>query len=74
MQRTVNRRTDEARKADTRAKIEHGGLIRKAGLGDESAAVLLGLLLDAHDRLARDGPVCREEWARRGSDAFGEVA
>ncbi len=39
------------RKKDTREKIQLGGLIAKAGLRYEKRALLLGLLLDAADRL-----------------------
>lgn len=71
MQRTVDRRSDRARKADTRAKIEHGGLIRKAGLADEPAHVLLGILLDAQSRLREEeGQRARQRWAAMGSAAF----
>lgn len=34
----------EERKRDTRHKIELGGLMIKAGLGNEELAVLLGML------------------------------
>ncbi|WP_109578420.1 conjugal transfer protein TraD [Aminobacter sp. AP02] len=44
----------EARKQDTRQKIEMGGLIVKAGLRNEKPALLLGLLLDARRRLNED--------------------
>ena len=43
---------DQKRKADTFRKIELGGLIIKAKLGDLERAVLLGLLCDAAERLA----------------------
>lgn len=39
------------RKQETRRKIQLGGLIVKAGLQDESTAVLYGLLLEAAELL-----------------------
>jgi hypothetical protein len=61
----------DARKADTRRKIELGGLIVKAGLAEEEAAVLLGLLLAAAKALlAPDGAAARESWRKAGDDAF----
>ena len=48
----------DARKADTRNKIQLGGLIVKAGLAEEPAAVLLGLLLEASRNAFR--PRCRD--------------
>ncbi|MBC2775811.1 type IV conjugative transfer system coupling protein TraD [Rhizobium sp. AQ_MP] len=47
-------RTTEARKRDTREKIELGGLIVKAGLRFEKRALLLGLLIDAQRRIKND--------------------
>ncbi|WP_430246273.1 type IV conjugative transfer system coupling protein TraD [Neorhizobium sp. DAR64861/K0K2] len=43
--------TADARKKDTREKIELGGLIVKAGLRYEKRALLLGMLIDASRRL-----------------------
>lgn len=44
----------EARKKDTREKIQLGGLIAKAGLRYEKRALLLGLLIDGANRIAGD--------------------
>ncbi|WMT92936.1 conjugal transfer protein TraD [Pelagibacterium sp. H642] len=44
----------EARRKDTREKIQLGGLIVKAGLRYEKRALLLGLLLEAADRIRGD--------------------
>ena len=44
----------EARKKDTREKIQLGGLIAKAGLRYEKRALLLGLLIDAAKRISGD--------------------
>lgn len=46
----------EARRKDTREKIQLGGLIAKAGLRYEKRALLLGLLIDAADRIRGDAP------------------
>ncbi|PIO97663.1 type IV conjugative transfer system coupling protein TraD [Pleomorphomonas carboxyditropha] len=62
--------TSEDRKKDTREKIALGGLIVKAGLRYESRALLLGLLIDAKNRLSGN----EAERARLmgiGTEAFG---
>jgi len=66
------RRSDsmEARKKDTREKIELGGLIAKAGLRYEKRALLLGLLLDAKARL-HGNETERERLTAMGAKAFG---
>ncbi|WP_375049754.1 type IV conjugative transfer system coupling protein TraD [Bradyrhizobium sp. 8-10B] len=66
------RRSDatEVRKKDTREKIELGGLIAKAGLRYEKRALLLGLLIDAADRLRANEPE-RERLMAIGAKAFG---
>jgi hypothetical protein len=65
----------DARKADTRNKIQLGGLIVKAGLGSEQAPVLLGLLLAAaKDLSGPDGTAARERWHKAGEDAFATSA
>ncbi|MDR3440572.1 conjugal transfer protein TraD [Telmatospirillum sp.] len=59
------------RRERTRQLIGLGGLIAKAGLADETTAVLLGLLLDAQGQLAGpDGERLRLLWNRRGDRAF----
>lgn len=60
----------EARKKDTREKIELGGLIVKAGLRFEKRALLLGLLIDAQQRLRNDEAE-RARLAAIGAEAFG---
>ncbi|MGE3919582.1 MAG: conjugal transfer protein TraD [Gammaproteobacteria bacterium] len=60
-----------ARKQDTRRKIQLGGLIIKAGLSEESNAVLLGLLLEAQDKLqSNQAEKIREQWRLQGDIAF----
>lgn len=44
----------DARKKDTREKIELGGLIVKAGLRFEKRSVLLGALVELQQRLQSD--------------------
>ncbi|CCM79632.1 type IV conjugative transfer system coupling protein TraD [Rhizobium mesoamericanum] len=68
MARTV---TSDARKKDTREKIELGGLIVKAGLRYEKRALLLGLLIDAAQRLKGDQQE-RTRLTAIGAAAFGE--
>ncbi|MBK5570751.1 type IV conjugative transfer system coupling protein TraD [Ensifer sp. 2YAB10] len=46
--------TSDARKKDTREKIELGGLIVKAGLRYEKRALLLGALVELRRRLKSD--------------------
>lgn len=46
--------TSDARKKDTREKIELGGLIVKAGLRYEKRALLLGALVELSQRLKCD--------------------
>ncbi|MDQ0995981.1 hypothetical protein QFZ34_001158 [Phyllobacterium ifriqiyense] len=62
--------TSEARRQDTRGKIELGGLIVKAGLRYEKRALLLGLLIDAGIRLADDEKE-RDRLTAIGAQAFG---
>ena len=62
--------TSDARKKDTREKIELGGLIVKAGLRYEKRALLLGLLLDAAGRM-RGNEAERLRLRVIGTEAFG---
>ncbi|RZN14846.1 MULTISPECIES: type IV conjugative transfer system coupling protein TraD [unclassified Bradyrhizobium] len=62
--------SSEARKKDTREKIELGGLIAKAGLRYEKRAVLLGALIELRRRL-RTGVAERARLAAIGVEAFG---
>jgi hypothetical protein len=65
--------SSEARKKDTREKIELGGLIVKAGLRYEKRALLLGLLIDAARRL-RDDAAEQSRLMAIGAEAFGRDA
>ncbi|WP_442896350.1 type IV conjugative transfer system coupling protein TraD [Bosea sp. MMO-172] len=60
----------DARKKDTREKIELGGLIAKAGLRYEKRAVLLGALIELGRRLEGDEAE-RARLAAIGAEAFG---
>lgn len=62
--------TSDARKKDTREKIELGGLIVKAGLRYEKRALLLGLLIDAASRV-KDDESERLRLTEIGAEAFG---
>ncbi|RVT68962.1 MULTISPECIES: type IV conjugative transfer system coupling protein TraD [Rhizobium/Agrobacterium group] len=70
MGRTI---ANDARKKDTREKIELGGLIVKAGLRYEKRALLLGLLIDAAGRIRGDDSE-RARLTAIGTEAFGHVA
>jgi hypothetical protein len=62
--------TSDARKKDTREKIELGGLIVKAGLRYEKRALLLGGLIELAGRIKGD----EGEYSRLtaiGAKAFG---
>lgn len=62
--------TSDARKKDTRDKIELGGLIVKAGLRFEKRALLLGALMDLQRRLNSDEGE-RTRLTAIGAEAFG---
>lgn len=62
--------TSEARKKDTREKIELGGLIVKAGLRYEKRTLLLGLLIDTGHRIKGDETE-RSRLTAIGAEAFG---
>jgi Conjugal transfer protein TraD len=66
----VRASTSDARKKDTREKIELGGLIVKAGLRYEKRALLLGLLIDAVSRMNGDETE-RQRLTAIGAEAFG---
>nr|ASK48390.1 conjugal transfer protein TraD [Agrobacterium deltaense] len=67
MHRTAS---SDARKKDTREKIELGGLIVKAGLRYEKRALLLGMLIDAGRRIKGDDAE-RSRLTTIGAEAFG---
>ena len=59
----------DARRKDTREKIQLGGLIVKAGLRYEKRVLLLGLLIDGASRIAADEAE-RERLTAIGAEAF----
>jgi hypothetical protein len=60
-----------ARKKDTRRKIQLGGLVKKAGLDNIPAAVLLGLLMEAAESLQNeDAEAIKNRWRLKGDIAF----
>jgi archaeosine-15-forming tRNA-guanine transglycosylase len=59
-----------SRKKDTREKIQLGGLIVKAGLRETDKAILLGILMDAANRLADNNE--RNRWRAIGKAGFEE--
>lgn len=63
---SLNRERERLRKADTRRKIQLGGLVVKAGLGEESSSVLLGLLCDAKHKILAE----KEKWRQLGDNEF----
>ncbi|MCZ4431952.1 type IV conjugative transfer system coupling protein TraD [Agrobacterium sp. SOY23] len=65
--------TSEARKKDTREKIELGGLIVKAGLRYQKRALLLGALIDIARRIeGNEGE--RARLIAIGAEAFSNDA
>jgi hypothetical protein len=61
------------RKQDTRRKIQLGGLIKKAGLDEETTAVIYGLLLDAKEQLLdKNAQTTRKTWKIKGDLALTE--
>ena len=61
----------EARALDTRTKIQLGGLVVLAGLGEEDSAVLLGLLtLGAGELAGPQGEAVRAHLRQVGDQAF----
>jgi Conjugal transfer protein TraD len=71
LQRQISRMKTLERKQDTRRKIQLGGLIKKAGLDEESTAVLYGLLLDAFEKLSDESADAqRLEWRVKGDLAL----
>lgn len=68
---SLARSREALRKADTRHKIELGGLVIKAGLGDEDKAVILGALMEAARSLQNDhSGTARKRLKRAGKGSF----
>ena len=63
------------RKAETRKKIQLGGLMVKAGLEDmhpKEAYILYGMLLDCK-KVLESRPDIKEKWASMGNALRGKV-
>jgi hypothetical protein len=60
------------RKADTRRKIEFGGLVIKAGMDEFSKDIILGALLDSKQQIenSEDGKDIKNLFKMKGQDAF----
>jgi hypothetical protein len=66
------RMTTAERRADTRRKIQLGGLIVKAGLAGEEPSVLLGMLTSGARVLKSPSATdSRRRWKEIGDRAFG---
>jgi hypothetical protein len=62
-----------ARKQETRKKIQLGGLVVKAGLSEESTAILLGILFEAAETLqSNDATKARNRWKALGDVMFSK--
>ncbi|MFI4954430.1 MAG: conjugal transfer protein TraD [Gammaproteobacteria bacterium] len=59
---------------DTRQKIQWGGLVKKAGLDQESMEVIYGLLLEAAEKLqSKEADMLRAAWHLKGEQQHTEV-
>jgi Conjugal transfer protein TraD len=67
--RQLSEARSDARREDTREKIELGGLVVKAGLRDIDRAVILGILLDGAGWLG--DPQEQERLRRIGAKSLG---
>jgi len=70
LERMTRAMTTDARKKDTREKIELGGLIVKAGLRYEKRALLLGALIELGRQIKGDEAE-QARLAAIGAEAFG---
>jgi hypothetical protein len=67
----MRRVADAERRLDTRHKIQLGGLVIKAGLGNEEPAVILGILTAAERVLSSQTAAdSRRRWKEMGDKAF----
>jgi len=62
---------DRARKQDTRRKIQLGGLIIKADLQHLSPAILLGILVEAKNKISgKNNSQIKRIWHELGNENF----
>ena len=57
------------RKAETRRKIQLGGLVIKAKMAEYNKAIILGALLDAYEQMQHDSTMI-DVYQRKGEAAF----
>ncbi len=69
LERKLSLEKIKRRKAETRKKIEFGGLVIKAKLCGLSKAVILGALISAEEELSRD-PSTKTLFQLKGEAAF----
>lgn len=63
----------DARKQDTRNKIQLGGLVIKAGQAEEETAIILGALVLAAEAInGSEGEIARRRFRRIGDRVFSE--
>lgn len=65
----INRLSTQERKADTRNKIQLGGLVIKSRLSEFDKAVILGAMLEAVERLSNDEALLKM-YKQKGQEAF----
>ena len=71
MNRQYSKMRFSERKSDTRRKIQLGGLVIKAGLENETTATILGLLLDAVEKLqSKNSDKFRNDFRIKGDIAL----
>lgn len=63
---------EKHRKKDTRNKIQLGGLVIKAGIHNLPKATILGILIEAKEKLDDNPELCSSHWQRLGDQAFNE--
>ncbi len=69
LERKLSLEKIKRRKAETRKKIELGGLVIKAKMGKLSKAVILGALISAEEEISRD-PSTKTLYQLKGKAAF----
>lgn len=69
MEKEYSKVRNEQARAETRRKIELGGLIVKSGLHQEAKDVVLGALISAAEALAKE-PGSRTLFQSKGMKAF----
>ena len=60
------------KKKETQRKIENGGLVKIAELDEVDEGLLLGVLLDAAERLQEADPATKHQWQQHGARVLVE--